>query len=85
MPYLVWLTYIVAVYLIDQSGIAYALHRHLATLLTGVIGFVGFLLVVNAYAFLAEKLEAENASSRWWRVALNYGLLLVPAFILLSG
>ena len=74
MPYLIWLTYLAALFLLDQLGINEFLHEYFVTLLMSVVSLIGFVLVIWAYSFLVEKLGED----RGWRSGLSLGLVLGP-------
>lgn len=62
----------------NNLGIHEFLHKHLLTLLVGVVGLIGFVLMVAAYSFLVEKLGEDSG----WRSGLSFGLVLGPLLLL---
>lgn len=83
MIYFIWLAWLAVIGVIDASGVAYDLPEFLVAILGGFGSLVGFVLMLSAYGFLAEKLDSEVGSENSdWRTAAVYVLLLGPAFLL---
>lgn len=78
MPYVLWLVFWAAITLSDHLGIAESLHKYLVTLLLGVVGLIGFVLMVSAYTFLIEKLGGKDSG---WQSGLAFGLVLGPYLV----
>ena len=54
------------------------LHKYLISLLLGVVGLIGFVLMVSAYTFLIEKLGGKDSG---WQSGLAFGLVLGPFLV----
>ena len=78
MPYVLWLVFCAAITLSDHLGIAESLHKYLVTLLLGVVGLIGFVLMVSAYTFLVEKLGKDSG----WQSGLAFGLVFGPFVVM---
>lgn len=78
MPYVIWLAYVIAIWLLDHLRIAEFLHKYLVTLSVGVVGLIGWLLGVMAYVFWVEKLGEDSG----WRSALAFGLVFGPLMVI---
>lgn len=78
MPYVLWLVFWIAISLLDRVDLTEFLHKYLITLLLGVVGLIGFVLMVSAYTFLIEKLGGKDSG---WQSGLAFGLVLGPFLV----
>ena len=78
MPYVLWLVFWIAISLLDRVDLTEFLHKYLISLLLGVVGLIGFVLMVSAYTFLIEKLGGKDSG---WQSGLAFGLVLGPFLV----